>query len=76
MLDMLTPMPAPAPDERIARAARLIGMYNLAIETEEEYGELTGRFSDWLAPKRQLQACIAQLQRLADLLQGRAVEQE
>lgn len=66
--------PIVLPDERIGQAQRLIALYRQAIASEEEYGALTGCFSDWLAPKRGLQQCVARLQRMVDLLEGRAVE--
>lgn len=64
----------PVPDDRIGQAIRLIGIYNLAISTADEYGELTGCHTETLAPKRELQKLIDRLQRMVDLLEGRAVE--
>ena len=56
----LRDMPAPAnayealtvTDGRIPAARRLMALYGAVIDSEEEYGQLTGRFSDTLAMKR------------------------
>lgn len=72
-LQLATPI-TPVPDDRIGQAIRLIGIYNLAISTADEYGELTGCHTETLAPKRELQKLIDRLQRMVDLLEGRAVE--
>jgi len=61
-------------DDRVGRASRLIGIYNLAISTEDEYGELTGCYSETLAMRRELQKLIARLERTCALLEGRPVE--
>lgn len=58
------------PDDRTECAQQLIGIYQAAIETEETYGALTGCYTEWLAPRRELQKLIDHLQRLVDLLTG------
>ncbi|GIK73827.1 MAG: hypothetical protein BroJett021_28150 [Chloroflexota bacterium] len=72
--DLAPAEPIVLPDERVGQAQRLIALYRQAIASEDEYGALTGCYSDWLAPKRELQKCIDRLQRMVDLLEGRAVE--
>ena len=64
------------PDDRIPRCLRLIGIYHQAIGVEDEYGALTGCYSETTAPKRELQKLIARLQRTIDLLEGNAVDAE
>ena len=58
-----------SPDGRIPAARALIALYREAIATESQYGALTGQFSDWLAPKRELQAMIGQLEHLISVIQ-------
>lgn len=53
------------PDDRIPAARHLMALYGAVIDSEEQYGELTGRFSDTLAIKRELTHMIAHL---ADLI--------
>ena len=73
----LRDMPAPAnaydalavPDGRISAARALIAMYREVIATEQQYGDLTGHFSDWLAPKRELSAMIGQLEHLIAIIE-------
>ena len=55
----------PVPDGRVAAARSLMALYGAAIDSEEQYGELTGRFSDTLGVKRDLTNMIAHL---ADLI--------
>ena len=55
----------PVPDGRVAAARHLMALYVAVIDSEEQYGELTGRFSDTLAMKRELTHMIAHL---ADLI--------
>jgi hypothetical protein len=62
------------PDDRIECAQQLIGNYQAAIETEETYGAITGCYTEWLAPRRELQKLIDHLQRLVDLLTGQTVD--
>lgn len=57
------------PDGRIPAARALITLYREAIATENQYGALTGQFSDWLAPKRELQAMIGHLEHLITIIQ-------
>jgi len=59
-------------DDRIPRCRRLIGIYNQAISVEDEYGALTGCYSETIAPKRELQKLIARLQHTLDLIEGKA----
>ena len=63
-------------DDRIPRCRRLIGIYNQAISVEDEYGALTGCYSETTAAKRELQKLIDRLQRTIDLLEGKAVAAE
>ena len=58
-------------DDRIPRCRRLIGIYNQAISVEDEYGALTGCYSETTAPKRELQKLIDRLQHTVDLLEGK-----
>ena len=53
------------PDGRIPAARHLMALYGAVIDSEEQYGELTGRFSDTLGVKRDLTNMIAHL---ADLI--------
>lgn len=53
------------PDGRVAAARHLMALYGAVIDSEEQYGSLTGRFSDTLAMKRELTHMIAHL---ADLI--------
>ena len=55
----------PVPDGRVAAARHLMALYGAVIDSEEQYGELTGRFSDTLGVKRDLTNMIAHL---ADLI--------
>ena len=48
-----------------AAARHLMALYGGVIDSEEQYGELTGRFSDTLGVKRDLTNMIAHL---ADLI--------
>ena len=71
-LDAQEPAPAvnaydafPVPDGRVSAARRLMALYGAAIDSEEQYGSLTGRFSDTLGVKRDLTNMIG---RLADLI--------
>jgi len=57
------------PDGRIPAAQRLIALYREAMATEDQYGALTGHFSDWLAPKRDLSAMIGQLEHLISVIE-------
>ncbi|MCB0137257.1 MAG: DUF3102 domain-containing protein [Caldilineaceae bacterium] len=57
------------PDGRIPAARALITLYRDVIATENQYGALTGQFSDWLAPKRELQAMIGHLEHLITIIQ-------
>jgi transposase-like protein len=61
-------------DMRVSKASRLINIYRQAMDVADEYGELTGCFSETLAPARELNKMIKRLQRLIDVLEGRAVE--
>jgi hypothetical protein len=61
---VLPPAPAPAIDDRIPVARRLILLYQEIIATEDQYGMLTGRFADTLAVKRGLVAMIGHLESL------------
>lgn len=61
---VLQSVPAPAIDDRIPAALRLISLYREVIDTEEVYGTLTGRFADTLAVKRGLTAMIGHLESL------------
>lgn len=61
------------PDARIGQAQRLIAIYQQAIRTENEYGELTGCFTETIGAKRELQKLIKRLQHMVDLLEGRTV---
>ncbi|MCB0055127.1 MAG: hypothetical protein KDE24_36860, partial [Caldilinea sp.] len=56
-------------DERIGRAQRLMALYGAVIDSEEEYGQLTGRFSDTLAMKRELTHMISHLSDLIAIIQ-------
>lgn len=56
-------------DERIGRAQRLMALYGAVIDSEEEYGQLTGRFSDTLATKRELTHMISHLSDLIAIIQ-------
>lgn len=51
------------PDERVARATRLIGIYNMAISTFDEYGQVVGAHTETLVAKRALQRLVAHLER-------------
>ena len=53
------------PDGRIPAARHLMALYGAVIDSEEQYGELTGRFSDTLTIKRELTHMITHL---ADLI--------
>lgn len=64
----------PEPDTRIELAERLIAIYRAAIETENEYGALTGCYTDTLAMRRYMQQMIDRCQRLIDVLTGHVVE--
>lgn len=64
-------VPIKMADDRIPRCRRLIGIYNQAISVEDEYGALTGCYSETTAPKRELQKLIARLQHTVDLLEGK-----
>ncbi len=55
----------PVPDGRVAAARHLMALYGAVIDSEEQYGSLTGRFSDTLGVKRDLTNMIAHL---ADLI--------
>lgn len=57
-----------AHDERIEQSQQLMKLYRQALDTEERYGQLTGRFTDFLAVRRELQKCIDKLQELVDAL--------
>ena len=65
-------VPIKIADDRIPRCRRLIGIYNQAISVEDEYGALTGCYSETIAPKRELQKLIARLQHTLDLIEGKA----
>lgn len=69
-------VPIKIADDRIPRCRRLIGIYNQAISVEDEYGDLTGCYSETTATKRELQKLIDRLQRTIDLLEGKAVAAE
>jgi hypothetical protein len=64
----------PTPDDRITKAVRLIDIYNLAISTLDEYGNLIGAHLETLAAKRELEKLIRHLERECALLEGRTVE--
>ena len=66
-------VPIKIADDRIPRCRRLIGIYNQAISVEDEYGALTGCYSETITPKRELQKLIARLQHTLDLIEGKAV---
>lgn len=70
-LEQSQPATAAPPDDRIPRCRRLIGIYNQAISVEDEYGALTGCYSETTAPKRELQKLIDRLQHTVDLLEGK-----
>ena len=55
------PSPLAPPDERLQPAQRLRALYQAVIDSDDEYGALTGRFSDTLAVKRDLSAMIGHL---------------
>ena len=57
------------PDGRIPAARALITLYREAIATENQYGALTGQFSDWLAPKRELLTMIGHLEHLIAIIE-------
>jgi hypothetical protein len=57
-------------DDRIERAKVLIALYKQTIKTEDDYGSLTGAFTDWLAPKREIQKLIKRLEELIFSLEG------
>ena len=57
------------PDGRIPAARALIALYREAIATENQYGALTGQFSDWLAPKRELLTMIGHLEHLIAIIE-------
>ena len=59
------------PDDRIPRCRRLIAIYTQAVSVEDEYGALTGCYSETTAPKRELQKLIKRLQHTVDLLEGK-----
>ena len=65
-------VPIKIADDRIPRCRRLIGIYNQAISVEDEYGALTGCYSETITPKRELQKLIARLQHTLDLIEGKA----
>jgi hypothetical protein len=67
-------MPTEAQDIRIGQCSRLINVYRQAIAAEQEYGQLTGCFTEPLAAKRELEKLIIRLQRTLDLLEGRDAE--
>lgn len=48
-------------DDRLPAAQRLMALYGAVIDSEDEYGNLTGRFSDTLAVKRDLTHMISHL---------------
>jgi len=73
----LRDMPAPAnayeamavPDGRISAARHLMALYGAVIDSEEQYGELTGRFSDTLTVKRELTHMITHLSDLITIIE-------
>ena len=56
-------------DGRILAARALITLYRETIATENQYGALTGQFSDWLAPKRELLTMIGHLEHLIAIIE-------
>lgn len=48
-------------DDRLQPAQRLRALYQAVIDSDDQYGELTGRFSDTLAVKRELESMIGHL---------------
>jgi hypothetical protein len=62
------------PDMRIARMARLINVYSQTITTFDEYGNLTGSFTETLPAQRELEKLIKHLRREMALLEGQPVE--
>ncbi len=65
----LVPHTAAAIDPRIPAARALITLYREVIATENQYGALTGQFSDWLAPKRELLTMIGHLEHLIAIIE-------
>lgn len=63
-------------DERVNQAQQLVRLYRQAISTAEQYGQLTGKFTDFLAVRRELQKCIDKLQELIDALITHKSEKE
>lgn len=56
-------------DGRIPAARALINLYRSVIASEDQYGALTGRFSDTLAMKRELTALIGHLEHLITIIE-------
>lgn len=62
------------PDMRIAKISRLINVYSQTIGTFDEYGNLTGSFTETLPAQRELEKLIKHLRREMALLEGQPVE--
>ncbi len=56
-------------DDRLQPAQRLRALYQAVIDSDDEYGALTGRFSDTLAVKRDLSAMIGHLEHLIAIIE-------
>ena len=69
--DDLAPRPSPPapPDDRLQPTQRLRALYQAVIATDDQYGSLTGRFSDTLAVKRDLSAMIGHLEHLIAIIE-------
>src|SRR5690606_32619220 len=52
------------PDDRVPAARALISLYRSVLASEEQFGDLTGRYSALLAVKRELEIMISQLAHL------------
>lgn len=56
---------------KVVKMSRLMSIYKLAIGTFDEYGQLTGAYTETSQAKRELERLIAHLERECALLEGR-----
>jgi len=61
-------------DPRLGKMRRLVILYELVANSFDEFGDLTGRYTETLAAGREMRKLLGWLERAIALLEGREVE--